>query len=126
MHDPFVIRNAQIVLPEAVIEGWLAVENGRIIEIGEGLSPERGIDAEGDFIIPGLVELHTDNLEIHLKPRPKVNWPRRSAIVAYDLQLAFFWHHDGIRSLRIGSDADYAPDASEVPELMKKYLRPAG
>jgi alpha-D-ribose 1-methylphosphonate 5-triphosphate diphosphatase len=120
MHNPFVIRNAQLVLPDGVIEGWLAVEGGRITEIGEGSAPERGIDAEGDFIIPGLVELHTDNLESHLKPRPKVNWPRRSAVIAYDLQLACSGITTVFDSLRIGSDADYAPDASEVPELMEE------
>ncbi len=51
-----------------------AVENGLITEVGEGTAPERGIDFEGDLLLPGLVELHTDHLEAHCVPRPKVHW----------------------------------------------------
>jgi hypothetical protein len=38
--------------------------------------------------MPGLVELHTDNLERHIEPRPKVDWPHASAIIAHDAELA--------------------------------------
>src|SRR5690606_20163886 len=43
---------------------------------------------EGDYLLPGLVELHTDNLEKHLTPRPGVRWPAEAAIVAHDLLLS--------------------------------------
>ena len=32
---------------------------------------ERGEDLGGDFLLPGLVELHTDHLEAHFAPRPR-------------------------------------------------------
>src|SRR5689334_9698868 len=66
----FLIANATLVLPDRVVEGgWLAVEDGRIAELGEGAPPEKGFDIQGDLLLPGLVELHTDHLEAHYAPR---------------------------------------------------------
>ena len=67
--ENFILANARVVLPDAVIErGFVAVADGRIAEIGEGPPPERGHDLAGDLLIPGLVELHTDHLEAHYAP----------------------------------------------------------
>ena len=46
------------------------------------------IDLEGDYLVPGLVELHTDNMEKHFAPRPGVKWPSLSAVMAHDTQIA--------------------------------------
>ena len=84
-----LLTNARLVLADNVIErGWVAVANGSIAEFGEGDAPERGIDCGGDTVIPGLVELHTDNLESHYAPRPKVRWNPIGAVLAYDAQIA--------------------------------------
>ena len=84
-----VIANARIVLADRVIEqGWLALADGRIAEIGEGRAPAGAEDAGGDLIMPGLIELHTDHLEAHYVPRPKVFWNPVAAVVSYDGQLA--------------------------------------
>jgi hypothetical protein len=45
-------------------------------------------DIEGDYLAPGMVELHADNVERHLERRPKVSWPFRAAILAHDRELA--------------------------------------
>src|SRR5258708_18497712 len=80
--DSMLIANARIVLADRVIEhGWLACDDGKIIEIGEGQAPERGEDAGGDLVLPGLVELHTDHLEAHYGPRPTVYWDPVAAVV---------------------------------------------
>jgi len=39
-------------------------------------------------LIPGLVDIHTDNLEKHLEPRPGVVWPALAAMICHDRQLA--------------------------------------
>ena len=84
-----VIANARIVLADRVIEqGWLALADGRIAEIGEGRAPAGADDAGGDLIMPGLIELHTDHLEAHYVPRPKVFWNPVAAVISYDGQLA--------------------------------------
>ena len=84
-----VLANARIVLADAVVEtGWLAAADGLIVEVGEGSPPEHGEDLGGDLLLPGLVELHTDHLENHYVPRPKVFWDPVAAVVSFDGQLA--------------------------------------
>src|SRR5271166_2486018 len=85
----FILSNARLVLAAEVIEsGWVAAVDGTIVEIGEGRAPERGLDLAGDLLMPGLVELHTDHIEAHHMPRPKVYWDPVAAAVSYDGQLA--------------------------------------
>ena len=68
-----ILGNARIVLADRVIErGWVAFVDGRIAEFGEGSAPAGSEDVGGDLIMPGLIELHTDHLEAHYVPRPKV------------------------------------------------------
>jgi alpha-D-ribose 1-methylphosphonate 5-triphosphate diphosphatase len=101
-----VLENARVVLADAVIDGWVAISGQHIVEVGEGRAPDRGIDLAGDLLAPGLVELHTDHLESHLKPRPKVRWPAGSAVVAYDAQMVASGITTVFDSLRVGNDAD--------------------
>lgn len=49
--------------------------------------PEGALDFDGDFLLPGLIELHTDNLEKHLLPRAGAAWPALPAMLAHDAQL---------------------------------------
>jgi alpha-D-ribose 1-methylphosphonate 5-triphosphate diphosphatase len=87
--DSYVLHDAHIVLADGEIgNGYVAVEDGLIAEIGEGKPPERGISLDGDLLLPGLVELHTDHLEAHCVPRPKVHWDTVSAVLSYDAQIA--------------------------------------
>lgn len=110
-----VLANARLVLADRVIErGWLAVEDGLIAEIGEGRAPEAGLDLGGDVLIPGLVELHTDHLESHYAPRPKVRWNPFGAVLAYDAQIAASGITTVFDSLRVGSDADSGSLGEEV------------
>lgn len=114
-----VIENARIVLRDNEIRGWVAIADGRIVEFGEGTAPERGVDFAGDMLIPGLVELHTDHLESHLRPRPKVTWPTRPSIIAYDHQLAASGITTVFDSIRVGNDADYTPERNEALNLVQ-------
>jgi alpha-D-ribose 1-methylphosphonate 5-triphosphate diphosphatase len=104
-----VLSNARIVLADAIIaRGYVIFENGVITEIGDGNAPDRGIDCAGDLLLPGLVELHTDHLEAHVMPRPKVQWDAVSAVVSYDAQIATSGITTVLDSLRVwreeGSD----------------------
>lgn len=84
-----VFRNARLVLPREVVNGTLLVEDGRIGALDSGNSTVAGaIDLEGDYLLPGLVELHTDNFERHLMPRPKVRWSELPALLAHDAEIA--------------------------------------
>lgn len=112
-----LIENADIVLPDRVIRGWVAVADGRIAEIGEGEAPERGLDVKGDTLIPGLVELHTDHLESHYAPRPKVRWHPLGAVLSYDAQIAASGITTVFDSLRAGVDTDGGGLGAELIQL---------
>ncbi|MEI4485714.1 alpha-D-ribose 1-methylphosphonate 5-triphosphate diphosphatase [Frigidibacter sp. MR17.14] len=108
-----LFANARIVLPEDTILGILCLRDGRIADISEGGAiPEGATDCGGDFLAPGLIELHTDNLERHIQPRPGVDWPHAAAIVAHDAELAGCGITTVFDAMRVGSipgkTGDYA------------------
>jgi alpha-D-ribose 1-methylphosphonate 5-triphosphate diphosphatase len=77
--------NARIVLEDRIHHGALTLQGGSIAAITEGTD---GLDCEADLLIPGLIDLHTDNLERQVLPRPTARWPSRSALHAHDAQCA--------------------------------------
>ena len=80
---PYGAQSYLILEGGRVIErGWIAVADGRIAEFGEGSGPAGSEDVAGDLIMPGLIELHTDHLEAHYVPRPKVFWDPIAAVLA--------------------------------------------
>ncbi|TDV34437.1 alpha-D-ribose 1-methylphosphonate 5-triphosphate diphosphatase [Paraburkholderia caballeronis] len=84
-----LIKNARIVTRDEVFTGTLRVEDGRIADLSRGTTSARDAeDWDGDYLLPGLVELHTDNLEKHLAPRPGVLWNIDAAFVIHDAQVA--------------------------------------
>ncbi|MFN3642926.1 MAG: alpha-D-ribose 1-methylphosphonate 5-triphosphate diphosphatase [Gemmobacter sp.] len=99
-----ILANARIVLPTEVIHGAVTIRDGLIAAIDSGASVPPGAHDMGcDLIAPGMVELHTDNLEWHLQPRPNVNWPHVPAIMAHDAELAGCGITTVFDALRVGS-----------------------
>lgn len=99
-----VLANARLVLADEVIAGSVVIRDGLIAEIGQGTAVPAGAeDLGGDLLMPGLIELHTDNLERHLEPRPKVGWPHTAAILAHDAELAGTGITTVFDALRVGS-----------------------
>jgi alpha-D-ribose 1-methylphosphonate 5-triphosphate diphosphatase len=84
-----IITNARLVLPDEVMLGSLVIVDGKLARVEAGPSSVPGaIDMDGDFIIPGVVDVHTDNLERQVQPRLNARWPSRSAMLAHDAQCA--------------------------------------
>ena len=100
--DEVILSNAKLILPGEVIDGHVVMRNGKVAEVGTGPA-SGGVDCDGDWVAPGLVELHTDNLERHMQPRPKVNWPHQAAIVAHDRELAGCGITTVFDAIRVGS-----------------------
>ena len=99
-----VLANARIVLEHEVVQGSVLVRDGRIAAVEQGaVAPAGAIDCDGDLLIPGLIELHTDNLERHIQPRPKVDWPHAAAIQAHDGELASVGITTVFDAMRVGS-----------------------
>lgn len=87
--DEIILTNTNIILSNEIIYGSVKIRDGCISEIDDQpTSIKNSIDLEGDFLLPGLIELHTDNLERHCVPRPSVLWPFRSAVIAHDAEIA--------------------------------------
>jgi alpha-D-ribose 1-methylphosphonate 5-triphosphate diphosphatase len=115
--ENFILSNAQVVLADRLTEGWVAVADGVIVEIGTGPAPKNAIDLRGDYLIPGLIELHTDHLEAHATPRPGVNWDAEAAVLAYDRQMIASGVTTVFDSLRVGSASDGDRLAGELETL---------
>ena len=83
------ITNASIVLDNEVVKGTVVFDARGVRSVAAGAtSHPAAIDAEGDFLAPGLIEMHTDNLERHFVPRPGVVWPNGlAAAIAHDAQM---------------------------------------
>jgi alpha-D-ribose 1-methylphosphonate 5-triphosphate diphosphatase len=84
-----ILSNALIVLENGTLAGHVLIRDGLIADIAEG--PSRLASAEdcgGDILMPGIIDLHTDNLERQVMPRPGARWPSRSAFLSHDGQCA--------------------------------------
>ncbi len=97
-----ILNNAVLVLPEGTMQGHLVIRDEKIAAMGAG-RVQGGEDCEGDLLIPGLIELHTDNLERHIQPRPGVDWPHAAAIIAHDAELASVGITTVFDAMRVGS-----------------------
>ncbi len=83
-----ILTHAKIVTAERVFTGTVVLRDGLISEVDDSISQlSQAQNLNGDYLLPGLVELHTDNLEKHLSPRPGVDWPSASAVMSHDAQI---------------------------------------
>jgi alpha-D-ribose 1-methylphosphonate 5-triphosphate diphosphatase len=83
-----ILTNASVVSAKGVFIGTVVLRDGLISEVDDRVSQlPQAQNLNGDYLLPGLVELHTDNLEKHLSPRPGVDWPSASAVMSHDAQI---------------------------------------
>jgi len=84
-----IIKNGKIVTPSGVIDGSIIVEVNKISHIIEGdnlilVQTDHKdieiIDADGCYVMPGLVDFHCDMLEQAIQPRRKVLFPLSLAL----------------------------------------------
>jgi alpha-D-ribose 1-methylphosphonate 5-triphosphate diphosphatase len=102
MKQETILSNARIVGPEETARGSVLIRDGLVADISSGASTA-GQDLGGDYLLPGVVELHTDHLEYHIAPRPKVQWDPLPAVLASDAQLAASGATTVFDAVRIGS-----------------------
>ncbi|MEP9397724.1 alpha-D-ribose 1-methylphosphonate 5-triphosphate diphosphatase [Mesorhizobium sp. KR2-14] len=109
------LTNARIVLADEIVDGSVLIRDGKIADVSSGAT-RAGEDLEGDFLIPGLVELHTDHLEGHYSPRPKVRWNPIAAVLAHDAQVATSGITTVFDALRVG-DIDAGMTVADMRKL---------
>ena len=86
------IVNARLVTPGGIIEeGGVRVEAGILVEIGAALKnggQDETINARGQLLLPGFVDIHADSLEAAIAPRPAAPFEPSSVLPSYDTELA--------------------------------------
>ena len=110
-----IFTNARLVLADEVVTGSLVIRDRQIVDMAS--SPSRLPRAENlqqDYLLPGLVELHTDNQEKYFTPRPGVDWPGNMAMTAHDAQLASAGITTCFDSVALG---DVAGESTRVSKL---------
>ena len=80
----FTLAGAQIVTPDGVVNGAIDIEGGQIAALRTGAHPPGAVDLGGDFLVPGIVDVHTDHVEAHVFPRAGVQWDFLNALMAHD------------------------------------------
>jgi len=84
-----ILFSQSVVTPESVIRAHVVIENGMIVAIDSARSASHHAEDLGDdVLIPGLVDVHTDNLEKHYQPRTGALWDAMGAALAHDAQCA--------------------------------------
>lgn len=115
-----IFTNAKIVLANEVVEGTLTLRDDKIYDISHQKSSLRAaIDMGGDYVMPGLIELHTDNLEKHMTPRPKTEWPSIAAIVAHDNQVASAGITTVFDAIAVGDVKDGSARVKRLEEMVQ-------
>ena len=52
------IKNARVVLPDGIKETGVFLQDGKIAVIGKSGKPDKTIDAQGNYLLPGFIDIH--------------------------------------------------------------------
>ena len=115
MSKSYLIKNARIVNEGSVVEGDVLIEAGRIAKIDSSIGPKSAnvnvIDAEGKYLIPGIIDDQVHFREPGLTHKGDLHSESRAAVAG------------GITSFM--EQPNTKPAATTVEELEKKYQRAA-
>lgn len=113
MHKSYLIKGARIVNEGEIFEGDVLIENGRIAKIDSSIGPKNGnvtvIDAEGKFLLPGIIDDQVHFREPGLTHKGDIYSESRAAVAG------------GITSYM--EQPNTKPAATTIEELEKKYTR---
>ncbi|HKE84355.1 MAG TPA: alpha-D-ribose 1-methylphosphonate 5-triphosphate diphosphatase [Vicinamibacterales bacterium] len=100
-----ILTNATLVLPERTVRGTVVIEGDRIAEVSTARYAD-GLDLDGQFLIPGLIDIHTDYMEKELNPRPSTNFPLEMAFHFMDVRAIACGLTTVLGAARISDDED--------------------
>ncbi len=93
-----LITNGKLVLENEVVTGSLAITNHIIEQIilddsrlnyWKLENPQAHIiDADGRYVLPGLIDIHCDTIEKEVEPRPNTIFPLQMALIEFEKKLA--------------------------------------
>jgi alpha-D-ribose 1-methylphosphonate 5-triphosphate diphosphatase len=116
-----ILANACVVTADDCFRGSVHVRDGRIHAVDHGGNvPPGGEDLEGDYLLPGLIELHTDNVEKQMVPRPGVMWPSSlSALLAHDAQVIAAGITTVLDAIAVGEYSDGSRRREILPKVVE-------
>lgn len=124
-----VLTNAHIVLTDQVLHGSVLVRNGVIAEVSDDpflvVDGAPAQDMGADYLLPGLVELHTDQVETHYQPRPQRFWDPLPAVIAHDAQMAASGMTTVLDAMRIGSGPGENRISGDARKLVQAVIHAA-
>ena len=117
-----ILGNARIVGQDEIARGSVLIRDGLIADVSTATTTTAasavGEDLGGDYLLPGVVELHTDHLEYHISPRPTVRWDPLPAVLASDAQLTASGATTVFDAVRIGSGVGHRDATVEAARLL--------
>ena len=101
-----ILKNARIVQPDRVFDGTVVIEDGLIVEIKDDPNPmlDEGQDLQGQWLIPGVIDTHTDYIEKEIAPRPKSEFPIELAFHFMDVRAISSGLTSVLGAIRISED----------------------
>lgn len=117
-----VLKNAQIIGPTEIFKGTVLIRDGVIADIHRSPTVAAAIDLEDDYLLPGFIDVHTDNLEKHAMPRAGVFWRPLAAALAHDAAMVAAGTTTVFDALCVGSVGDSARRAL-LPNMMGGVAR---
>ncbi|WP_300655341.1 alpha-D-ribose 1-methylphosphonate 5-triphosphate diphosphatase [Pseudomonas sp.] len=119
-----ILTNARVVTAEQAFVGTLVLRDGLLAQVEEGVSGlPQALDLGGDYLLPGLVEMHTDNLEKYMSPRPGVDWPSTSAVLTHDAQIVSAGITTVFDALAIGDINPRGKRMQQLPAMLEAIAR---
>ncbi len=113
MNKSYLIKNARIVNEGKVVENDLLIEEGKITKVDSSIGPKSAsinvIDAEGKYLIPGIIDDQVHFREPGLTHKGNIYSESRAAVAG------------GITSYM--EQPNTKPAATTIAELEKKYAR---
>ncbi|MCX7709153.1 MAG: phosphonate metabolism protein PhnM [Clostridia bacterium] len=116
-----LICNANIILPDKVLRGCILIEGRKISKVMPGISPKhhcqgevKVIDADGGYVMPGLIDIHSDAIEKEIQPRPNTLFPVNMAFFELEKKLAASGITTMYHSLSLSDDWGVRNDAMVV------------
>lgn len=109
---PILLTNAKAVLPDQTVETAIALVDGRIdailndapsIERWRKLHPAPAIiNVKGQYVLPGLIDIHCDSIEKEVQPRPNTLFPLDMALLEFERKLPLHGITTMYHSLSLG------------------------
>ena len=83
------IKNGRIITPDRIIEDKiLLIEQDRISGFADSADgAEKVVNAHGRYVMPGIIDIHSDRLEQFIQPRPTSQMDFEFALKAYERDL---------------------------------------